>query len=192
MRGRLELRRILGGPVLASVAGGCVHARSARLTSLVVRRWARSCTSCAARYERMSFPDDFSVARVAVSRFARAWRERPRPGSGVMTPDRAAVRSRHSRRRRAIVLGYHGVAESRRRDDLSMLLFAPDRFRAQLELLLARRISLRHARRFRDGGRRLGAPWPGSPRSPSTTACATTTRSPWPILAEYSIPPPCT
>src|SRR2546430_17096763 len=41
------------------------------------------------------------------------------------------------RRRRAVVLGYHGVAESRRRDDLSMLLVAPDRFRAQIELLLA-------------------------------------------------------
>src|SRR5437667_10487333 len=41
------------------------------------------------------------------------------------------------RRRRAVVLGYHGVAESRRRDDLSMLLVAPDRFRAQVEMLLA-------------------------------------------------------
>src|SRR5438552_2657543 len=41
------------------------------------------------------------------------------------------------RRRRAVVLGYHGVAVSRRRDDLSMLLVAPDRFRAHVELLLA-------------------------------------------------------
>jgi peptidoglycan/xylan/chitin deacetylase (PgdA/CDA1 family) len=40
------------------------------------------------------------------------------------------------RRRRAVVLGYHGVADARRRDDLSMLLVAPDRFRAQIELLL--------------------------------------------------------
>lgn len=38
-------------------------------------------------------------------------------------------------RRRSVILGYHGVAESRRRDDLSLLLLAPDRFRAQLELL---------------------------------------------------------
>jgi peptidoglycan/xylan/chitin deacetylase (PgdA/CDA1 family) len=38
-------------------------------------------------------------------------------------------------RRRSVVLGYHGVAESRRRDDLSLLLLAPDRFRSQLELL---------------------------------------------------------
>jgi peptidoglycan/xylan/chitin deacetylase (PgdA/CDA1 family) len=41
------------------------------------------------------------------------------------------------RRRRAVVLGYHGIGESRRRDDLSMLLVAPDRFREQMELLLA-------------------------------------------------------
>lgn len=41
------------------------------------------------------------------------------------------------RRRRAVVLGYHGVGVSKRRDDLSMLLVAPDRFRAQIELLLA-------------------------------------------------------
>jgi len=41
------------------------------------------------------------------------------------------------RRRRPIVLGYPGVAPSRRRDDLSMLLVAPDRFRAQVEMLLA-------------------------------------------------------
>src|SRR5438045_1751484 len=38
-------------------------------------------------------------------------------------------------RRRSVILGYHGVAEARRRDDLSMLLVAPERFRAQLELL---------------------------------------------------------
>ena len=40
-------------------------------------------------------------------------------------------------RRRAVVLGYHGVAESRRRDDLSMLLVPPARFREQMEQLLA-------------------------------------------------------
>jgi peptidoglycan/xylan/chitin deacetylase (PgdA/CDA1 family) len=37
--------------------------------------------------------------------------------------------------RRSVILGYHGVAASRRRDDLSMLLVAPERFRAQLALL---------------------------------------------------------
>ncbi len=40
------------------------------------------------------------------------------------------------RRKRAVVLGYHGVAESRLRDDLSLLQISPARFRAQIELLL--------------------------------------------------------
>jgi peptidoglycan/xylan/chitin deacetylase (PgdA/CDA1 family) len=43
---------------------------------------------------------------------------------------------RQIRRRRAVVLGYHGVAQARRRDDLSMLLVSPQRFRSQVELLL--------------------------------------------------------
>jgi peptidoglycan/xylan/chitin deacetylase (PgdA/CDA1 family) len=40
------------------------------------------------------------------------------------------------RRRRAVVLGYNGVGESRRRDDLSFLVVSPDRFRLHIELLL--------------------------------------------------------
>src|SRR5262249_25847882 len=40
------------------------------------------------------------------------------------------------RQRRSVVLGYHGVAESRLRDDLSLLQVAPNRFRTQVELLL--------------------------------------------------------
>lgn len=39
------------------------------------------------------------------------------------------------RRRRSVVLGYHGIDESRLRDDLSLLQVPPARFRAQLELL---------------------------------------------------------
>jgi peptidoglycan/xylan/chitin deacetylase (PgdA/CDA1 family) len=38
---------------------------------------------------------------------------------------------------RSVVLGYHGISETRRQDDLSMLQVSPDRFRSQLELLLA-------------------------------------------------------
>jgi peptidoglycan/xylan/chitin deacetylase (PgdA/CDA1 family) len=41
------------------------------------------------------------------------------------------------RRSRSVILGYHGVARSRLRDDLSLLQVKPSRFRAQLELLLA-------------------------------------------------------
>jgi peptidoglycan/xylan/chitin deacetylase (PgdA/CDA1 family) len=59
------------------------------------------------------------------------------------------------RQRRPVVLGYHGVAPSRRRDDLSMLLVAPDRFRAQVELLLAagfRFVTLAELARLGAGG----------------------------------------
>jgi peptidoglycan/xylan/chitin deacetylase (PgdA/CDA1 family) len=63
-------------------------------------------------------------------------------------------------KRRSVVLGYHGVADSRRRDDLSLLLLAPDRFRAQLELLGEagfRFVTLVELARLADGG----APPPG-------------------------------
>jgi peptidoglycan/xylan/chitin deacetylase (PgdA/CDA1 family) len=41
------------------------------------------------------------------------------------------------RRRRSVILGYHGVSEERLRDDLSLLQVAPARFRSLLELMLA-------------------------------------------------------
>jgi peptidoglycan/xylan/chitin deacetylase (PgdA/CDA1 family) len=41
------------------------------------------------------------------------------------------------RRERSVVLGYHGVADSRVGDDLALLQVSPRRFRAQLELMLA-------------------------------------------------------
>jgi peptidoglycan/xylan/chitin deacetylase (PgdA/CDA1 family) len=40
-------------------------------------------------------------------------------------------------RRRSVVLAYHGVAEMKRRDDLSMLHVSPERFRSQMEMLSA-------------------------------------------------------
>ena len=52
-----------------------------------------------------------------------------------MTGALAQRATRRIRARRSVILGYHGVAESRRRDDLSMLLVAPERFREQLALL---------------------------------------------------------
>jgi peptidoglycan/xylan/chitin deacetylase (PgdA/CDA1 family) len=41
------------------------------------------------------------------------------------------------RRRRSVILGYHGIAEAGLLDDLSLLLVPPARFRRQLELMLA-------------------------------------------------------
>jgi peptidoglycan/xylan/chitin deacetylase (PgdA/CDA1 family) len=59
------------------------------------------------------------------------------------------------RAKRSVVLGYHGVAEARRRDDLSMLLVAPDRFREQLQLLRSagfRFVTVAELVRAADGG----------------------------------------
>jgi peptidoglycan/xylan/chitin deacetylase (PgdA/CDA1 family) len=58
------------------------------------------------------------------------------------------------RRRRSVVLGYHGVDEVRRRDDLSRLILSPDRFRAQIEMLLGagfRFLTLVELARLADG-----------------------------------------
>jgi peptidoglycan/xylan/chitin deacetylase (PgdA/CDA1 family) len=44
---------------------------------------------------------------------------------------------RRIRRRRSVILGYHGIADAGVLDDLSLLLVPPARFRRQLELMLA-------------------------------------------------------
>ncbi|HEV2981919.1 MAG TPA: polysaccharide deacetylase family protein [Solirubrobacteraceae bacterium] len=90
-------------------------------------------------------------------------------------------------RRRAVVLGYHGVARARRRDDLSMLLVAPDRFRAQLELLLGagfRFVTLA------DFAREAGGSEPPAGLAAITfdDGMRNNHEVAWPILAEYSIP----
>jgi len=91
------------------------------------------------------------------------------------------------RRRRAVVLGYHGVAVSRRRDDLSMLLVAPDRFRAQIELLLAagfRFVTLAELARQAAGG----VPPAGLAALTFDDGMRNNYEVALPILAEYSIP----
>ncbi|HEY2767183.1 MAG TPA: polysaccharide deacetylase family protein [Solirubrobacteraceae bacterium] len=45
--------------------------------------------------------------------------------------------ARRIRRTRSVILGYHGITHAPIRHDLSMLLVRPQRFRAQIELLLA-------------------------------------------------------
>jgi peptidoglycan/xylan/chitin deacetylase (PgdA/CDA1 family) len=90
-------------------------------------------------------------------------------------------------RRRAIVLGYHGVAEARRRDDLSMLLVAPDRFRAQLELLLGagfRFVTLADLVREAGGSE----PPAGLAAVTFDDGMRNNHEVAWPILAEYAIP----
>jgi peptidoglycan/xylan/chitin deacetylase (PgdA/CDA1 family) len=91
------------------------------------------------------------------------------------------------RRRRAVVLGYHGVAVSRRRDDLSMLLVAPDRFRAQIELLLAagfRFVTLAELARQAAGG----VPPAGLAALTFDDGMRNNYEVAMPILGEYSIP----
>src|ERR1700737_3457683 len=91
------------------------------------------------------------------------------------------------RRRRAVVLGYHGVAVSRRRDDLSMLLVAPDRFRAQVELLLEagfRFVTLVELARAAAGG----VPPPGLAALTFDDGMRNNREVALPILREYSIP----
>jgi peptidoglycan/xylan/chitin deacetylase (PgdA/CDA1 family) len=91
------------------------------------------------------------------------------------------------RRRRAVVLGYHGVANSRRRHDLSMLLVSPERFRAHVELLLGagfRFVTLA------DFARQAGGSEPPAGLAAITfdDGMRNNHEVAWPILAEYSIP----
>jgi O-antigen/teichoic acid export membrane protein len=76
MGGRLELRRVLAGPVIASAASGLLmfllrHSLSAAIPIGVVVYFLMLFS-----YERVAFPDDFSVAQIAFSqlraRLARA------------------------------------------------------------------------------------------------------------------------
>jgi peptidoglycan/xylan/chitin deacetylase (PgdA/CDA1 family) len=89
-------------------------------------------------------------------------------------------------RRRAVVLGYHGVAESRKRDDLSRLLVAPDTFRAQIELLLEagfRFHTMAELVRLADGG----SPPPGLAAVTFDDGMRNNHEVALPILSEYSI-----
>ncbi len=46
------------------------------------------------------------------------------------------AQARRIRRNRSVILGYHGITRAPLRHDLSMLLVRPERFRAQVELLV--------------------------------------------------------
>lgn len=91
------------------------------------------------------------------------------------------------RRRRSVVLGYHGVSRSRLRDDLSLLQVSPARFRAQLELLsLAgfRFVTLAELARRADGG----VPEPGLAAITFDDGMRNNHAVALPILKEYGIP----
>jgi len=91
------------------------------------------------------------------------------------------------RRQRSVVLGYHGVAESRLRDDLSLLQVSPARFRTQLELLLEagfRFLTMTELAR-RAGG---GVPEPGLAAVTFDDGMRNNHALALPILNEYRIP----
>jgi peptidoglycan/xylan/chitin deacetylase (PgdA/CDA1 family) len=90
-------------------------------------------------------------------------------------------------RRRSVVLGYHGVAESRLRDDPSLLQVSPRRFRTQLELLLAAGFSfvtLAELARRAQGG----VPEPGLAAVTFDDGMCNNHSVALPILQEYGIP----
>jgi peptidoglycan/xylan/chitin deacetylase (PgdA/CDA1 family) len=90
-------------------------------------------------------------------------------------------------RRRSVVLGYHGVAESRLRDDMSLLQVSPRRFRGQIELLLAAGFSFvtlaELARRARGG-----VPEPGLAAITFDDGMRNNHSVALPILREYGVP----
>ncbi|MGA2321640.1 MAG: polysaccharide deacetylase family protein [Solirubrobacteraceae bacterium] len=91
------------------------------------------------------------------------------------------------RRRRSVVLGYHGVAESRLREDLSLLQVSPDRFRTQLELLRGagfRFVTLAELARQAAGG----VPQPGLAAVTFDDGMRNNHAVALPILNEYGIP----
>jgi peptidoglycan/xylan/chitin deacetylase (PgdA/CDA1 family) len=90
------------------------------------------------------------------------------------------------RRRRSVVLGYHGVDDVRRRDDLSRLILSPERFRAQIELLLNagfRFLTMAELARLADGS----APPPGFAAVTFDDGMRNNHEVALPILREYDI-----
>jgi len=109
-------------------------------------------------------------------------------GAGRGGVQRAWVKAlERIRRRRSVVLGYHGVAESRLRDDLSLLQVSPARFRTHMELLRAagfRFVTMEELAR-RAGG---GTPEPGLAAITFDDGLRNNRTVALPILSEYEIP----
>jgi peptidoglycan/xylan/chitin deacetylase (PgdA/CDA1 family) len=90
-------------------------------------------------------------------------------------------------RRRSVVLGYHGVAECRRRDDLHLLQVSPARFAMQIDLLRAagfRFVTLAALAQMADGG----APPPGYAAVTFDDGFRNNHTTALPILSERGIP----
>jgi len=93
----------------------------------------------------------------------------------------------HIARRRSVVLGYHGVAECRRRDDLHLLQVPPERFAVQIDLLRAagfRFVTMAALARMADGG----VPPPGYAAVTFDDGFRNNHTTALPILSERGIP----
>ena len=89
--------------------------------------------------------------------------------------------------RRSVVLGYHGVADSRLRDDLSLLQVSPARFRSHMKLLLA--AGFRFVTMAELAGRANGGPpEPGLAAVTFDDGMRNNHTVALPILSEYGIP----
>ncbi len=90
-------------------------------------------------------------------------------------------------RTRSVILGYHGVARSPLREDLSMLQVRPERFRAQLEVLLSAGfefMTVAQLTRLADGGE----PPPGYAAISFDDGMRNNLTTALPIMSEYGIP----
>jgi peptidoglycan/xylan/chitin deacetylase (PgdA/CDA1 family) len=104
----------------------------------------------------------------------------------VSTPSLSVRALQAIRRRRSVILGYHGVGHTSRRDDLSLLVLAPDRFRRQVELLLEagfRFVTLVELARLADGG----TPPPGYAALTFDDGMRNNHEVALPMLGEYAI-----
>jgi peptidoglycan/xylan/chitin deacetylase (PgdA/CDA1 family) len=90
-------------------------------------------------------------------------------------------------RKRAVILGYHGVADCPRQDDERMLQLPPAKFRAQMELMLSagyRFVTVAELARRAAGGR----PPPGLAAVSFDDAMRNVLTTAFPILAGLGIP----
>ena len=77
---RLQMRRMLAGPVLASAVAGALMFLLRHKLAVAVPVGIAAYFLMLLSYERIAFPDDFSVARTAVEQLRARLARAPAPG----------------------------------------------------------------------------------------------------------------